>query len=133
MKESEYIKELDNNMSASNIKDEKLGITTFDVNELQVSFCSLFKHVLVDVIICMVSYFVILVVALLRGGHGAASIIGIQFCSFSGWLLFLASQILCIVCSYIAVKRNADSLLNPNKALLTEKKEDYDPTHKQTC
>lgn len=46
---------------------------------------------------CIATYLLILLQALLRGGKGMNSIIGIDQCSSESWLIFLIVQICCIL------------------------------------
>jgi len=87
------------------IQDEVLEKT-------KMPFCQAFKSGYVDVLLCILAYFTILVVAFLRGGHGLVSIIGINFCSTPGWLLFAACQFVCLGCSMVCFWRHKRELLD---------------------
>ena len=67
-----------------------------DTVETKAPFCQLFKKAVFDVILCVCSYLVILVVAFLRGGHGMTSVIGIGYCSAAGWGFFVLAQLACV-------------------------------------
>jgi len=52
------------------------------------------------------SYLFVLIVALLRGGEGKPSVIGIDSCSEASWLLLLAGQVLGFALSLMAYHQN---------------------------
>lgn len=51
--------------------------------------------------ICVLAFLVIIVSALMRGGKGEASIIGVDTCSATAWVVFVVSEIVVIGCSFL--------------------------------
>lgn len=58
----------------------------------------------------IVSYAVILVAALVRGGEGKPSILGIRPCTGESWVTLLAAQFLCLFIAVTAYRLNKKTL-----------------------
>jgi len=116
--------EVNKNKNESNLNNTPTPgndkVNVFTPEDKPASFCTLFKKVIMDVFLCIFSYLVILIIAFLRGGHGLASVIGIGYCSATGWIFFVIAQLACISCSLISVYRNREALLDPRKAQLSQ-------------
>jgi len=65
----------------------------------------------IDLFLLLLAFLSILVVALLRGGHGVESIIGLQTCSLKSMGLLVLVQIFCFSISLINYKRHKLELL----------------------
>jgi len=70
------------------------------------------------------SYVIIIIVAFLRGGDGMKSIIGIEYCSSGGWMLFVTAQVCCICAALGSLYRNRVYLLDPSQCALNQEKDD---------
>ena len=66
----------------------------------------LMKFQISNLLILVASYLMVLIIALLRGGEGSESIIGIDKCSEYSWLLLIASQLGGFSLSFFSYKNN---------------------------
>ena len=72
-----------------------------------------------DFIILLLGYLAILTTALLRGGHGKKSVIGIDTCSLPSWIIFIGGNLACFLCTCIAFNKHSLRLVrgdNPEEA-----------------
>lgn len=76
------------------------------------SFDTLIKPYKKNLILCISIYLLILFVALIRGGEGFNSLIGINSCSMLSWILFFATQIVCFLGSYRVYKEEKEKRAN---------------------
>ena len=60
--------------------------------------------------IMIISYFVILVAALVRGGEGKPSILGVRSCSAESWMTLVLCELLCMLIACVAYKINGKIL-----------------------
>lgn len=67
--------------------------------------------IFVDWVFMVMAFLSILIITLLRGGHGMDSIIGLEMCSIHSWALLLLAQIICFICSSINKTRHRDELV----------------------
>lgn len=63
-----------------------------------------------DVFMLILGYVAVLLTALMRGGHGRASILGIHSCSVHSWLIFLAGNIACCLCTLVSFRKHSGRL-----------------------
>lgn len=66
-----------------------------------------------DIGIIMIALITLILMALLRGGHGLKSIVGIDTCSSSSWVIFCLAHVVCFICAYIAYQKHIDRLTEP--------------------
>lgn len=66
----------------------------------------LVKKQSINFMLMILSYFVILVAALVRGGEGKPSILGVKRCTGESWITLVASQFLCGLISFTAYRAN---------------------------
>ena len=63
-----------------------------------------------DMIILLLGYFSILLTALLRGGHGRSSVIGISTCSLQSWLILVGGNLACFFCTAVSFRKHSRRL-----------------------
>ena len=85
--------------------------------------------IFVDVSFLLLAFTSILIVALLRGGHGVKSIIGLETCSVHSWFFLLVAQLICISCSMINRFRHLDHLVGREGSQDYETKSKKSSTH----
>lgn len=69
------------------------------------------KSILQDLSVILVAYVVLLVMALLRGGHGMGSLIGLDTCSATSWFILVVAQVSCLACSYVGYLKHSTRLI----------------------
>lgn len=57
-------------------------------------------------------YLAVLVTALLRGGHGRSSIIGISTCSVHSWMIFVGGNLACALCTVWSFRKHSARLVH---------------------
>lgn len=100
-------------------KDSMIDLEEFTTSEmLKKQTCNFF--------LLISSYFFVLVIALLRGGEGKESVIGLSKCSEGSWLLLFASQLLGVSLSIMAFQQNKH-IYNDEDAIPNDSKhQDYE-------
>jgi uncharacterized membrane protein YfcA len=97
---------------------KSLCMIWFICRSLEKSKAGLFDHhfttgsILMDFTYLFMAYITVLIVALLRGGHGRGSIIGISTCSLHSWSILLIGQICCLGLSIVAYRKHMPRLVN---------------------
>jgi uncharacterized membrane protein YfcA len=80
----------------------------FKINRIQDQSIKTFKELILPnrsyIIISFLIYFLILLVALIRGGDGFKSLIGLDSCSMTSWFFFIFVQGICFLASYNVYK-----------------------------
>lgn len=67
---------------------------------------------MMDFAYLIMAYIAVLITALLRGGHGRGSVIGIPTCSLSSWTILLVGQICCIIFSMASYRKHMPRLIH---------------------
>lgn len=114
----------DNKNVGKNIKIQELdGFKINKVEDTSVkSFDELIEPYKKNLILCVSIYFLILFVALIRGGEGFESLIGINSCSMISWVLFFATEIICFLGSYHVYKQEKEKSLKKANSNMVELK-----------
>lgn len=73
-----------------------------------------FGSVMMDTGIILAAFITLMTMALLRGGHGLKSIVGIDTCSALSWLIYLIAHAICFLCSYLGYQKHLGRLTNSN-------------------
>ncbi len=90
---------------------------SFCISLKSYDFITLFKPYYTSTISCFLIYLMILTTSLIIGGKGIPSIINLQSCSFTYWVIFLFCQLLCLFFSlvfYHQIKNNSRELVIQN-------------------
>ena len=69
------------------------------------------RSIFVDCFIIILCFGAVIAVSLFRGGLGFDSVIGIENCGVSSWIIFVIGQILCLVCTAISFRKHGDRIL----------------------
>ena len=67
--------------------------------------------ILMDILLLTLAYSAVLITALLRGGHGMHSLIGISTCSLPSWLILVIGQFCCFFCTFVAYNKHSPRLI----------------------
>ena len=93
---------------------------------------SILKPFYFNISMCIFSYLVILIVAVLRGGKGFKSLVGITYCSSTSFLILIFGEITCItIALLICFKEKLDFAPKPIN-INTETKEDSEITQESS-
>lgn len=74
-----------------------------------------FESILKDVGLILVAFCVLISMAVLRGGHGMESIIGIGTCSTTSWLILILAHAACFGLSYVGYRKHNERLFGKGK------------------
>ena len=79
-------------------------------NENKFAYLFTFDSILKDVGIILAAFIIMITMALLRGGHGMDSLIGIDTCSALSWIILVAAHAGCFALSYLAYQKHETRL-----------------------
>lgn len=77
------------------------------------------------ILLCLVTYTVILIAMLLRGGKAFPSIIGIGSCSFASWLIFIIAQGVLVVLAWFSFRSQEQESIEPSIPMMDNLSLDY--------
>lgn len=93
-----------------------------DQEEVPLTTGQMLKKQLCNFFLLLSSYFFVLIIALLRGGEGKGSVIGINPCSEASWLLLLSGQLLGFAVSLMAYHQNKHIYKAEDQGIAEKKK-----------